>query len=210
MFRSGSNVLVTQQLPPPRCQASPSSGQVSDPGSPGLGTMYVRHTRSPFSRLNASRWPRLPNSPPELPTMTMSLTISGATVALSPARTSPKVWSQTFLPVAASSAITWAASVVTKTLPSATATPRLTLPQHSDTSNAAAVLYCQRMFPVWASSAQTQPSHPETYMMPSTTSGEASNEYVDLPECRPTEPHWKTQAGVSCLMVSLLIWSSGL
>ena len=47
-------------------------------------------------------------------------------------------------------------------------------------------------------------------MIPSTTSGEASNEYVDLPECRPTEPHWKTHAGVSCLMVSLLIWSSGL
>ena len=37
----------------------------------------------------ASAWPRTPNSPPELPTMTMSLTTSGATVALSPARTSP-------------------------------------------------------------------------------------------------------------------------
>ena len=30
-----------------------------------------------------------PNSPPELPTMTRFFTISGATVALSPARTSP-------------------------------------------------------------------------------------------------------------------------
>ncbi len=47
-------------------------------------------------------------------------------------------------------------------------------------------------------------------MMPSTTIGEASNEYVDLPECRPTEPHWKTHAGVSFLTFSLLIWSSGL
>src|SRR5689334_14538496 len=106
--------------------------------------------------------------------------------------------------------MTWAASVVTKTLPSATATPRLTLPQHSDTSNAEAVLYCHRMFPVRASSAQTQPSQPDTYMMPSTTSGEASNEYVDLPECRPTEPHWNTHAGASCLTFSFVIWSRGL
>ncbi len=106
--------------------------------------------------------------------------------------------------------MTWAARVVTKTLPSATATPRLTLPQHSDTSNADAVRYCHRMFPFRASSAQTQPSQPETYMMPSTTIGEASNEYVDLPECRPTEPHWKTHSGLSLLTFSLLIWSSGL
>ena len=72
--------------------------------------------------------------------MTMSLTISGATVALSPARTSPNGWSQTFLPVSASSAMTCAFRVVMKTLPSATATPRLTLPQHSDTSNGDACL----------------------------------------------------------------------
>ena len=72
--------------------------------------------------------------------MTMSLTISGATVALSPARTSPYVWSQTFLPVSASSAMMWAFRVVMKTFPSATATPRLTLPQHSDTSNGDACL----------------------------------------------------------------------
>ena len=32
-------------------------------------------------------------------------------------------------------------------------------------------------------------------MTPSTTIGEASNEYVDLPECRPVEPHWNTHAG---------------
>src|SRR4051794_33097786 len=101
--------------------------------------------------------------------------------------------------------MTWAARVVTKTLPSATATPRFTLPQHSDTSNGEAVLYSHRMFPFRASRAQTQPSQPETYMIPSTTIGDASNEYVDLPECRPTEPHWNTQAGVSCLTLSLLI-----
>jgi hypothetical protein len=66
------------------------------------------------------------------------------------------------------------------------------------------------MFPVLASSAQIQPSHPVTNMMPSTTRGDASKEYVDLPECRPTEPHWNIHAGVSRLTVSLLIWSSGL
>jgi len=82
-------VGVTQQFAPPRCHWSPPSGHVSEPGSPGFGIMYVRQTRSPVSSLNASVWPREPNSPPELPTMTMSLTISGATVALSPARTSP-------------------------------------------------------------------------------------------------------------------------
>jgi hypothetical protein len=47
-------------------------------------------------------------------------------------------------------------------------------------------------------------------MTPSTTSGEASNEYVDLPECRPTEPAWKTHCGAIRLTLSLLIWSSGL
>src|SRR3954453_2914075 len=106
--------------------------------------------------------------------------------------------------------ITWAARVVTKTLPSATATPRFTLPQHSDTSNGDAVLYCHRIDPVRAWGAQPHPPQPETYMMPSTTSGEASNEYVDLPEWRPPEPHWNTHAGVSCLTFSLVIWSSGL
>ena len=100
--------------------------------------------------------------------------------------------------------------VATKTFPSATATPRFTLPQQSDTSYGMACLYCHSCSPVRASRAQTQPSQPETYMTPSTTIGEASNEYVDLPECRPTEPHWKTHAGASWLTFSLLIWSSGL
>src|SRR4051794_12947847 len=142
--------------------------------------------------------------------MTMSFTTNGATVALSPARTSPWVLSQIFLPVSASSAITWAFSVTAKTMPSATATPRLTLPQQSDTSNGIACLYCHSSDPVRASRAQIQPSQPETNMTPSTTIGEASNAYVDLPECRPTEPAWKTHSGLSLLTLSLLTWSSGL
>ena len=66
--------------------------------------------------------------------MTRFFTTSGATVALSPARTSPYVRSQTRLPVVASSASTWAFAVTKKTFPLATATPRFTFPQHSETS----------------------------------------------------------------------------
>jgi hypothetical protein len=47
-------------------------------------------------------------------------------------------------------------------------------------------------------------------MMPSTTSGDASNEYVDAPECMPTEPHWNTHSGFRSLTFPVLIWSSGL
>src|SRR3712207_882396 len=94
-------------------------------------------------------------------------------------------------------AMTWALRVTAKTLPWATATPRLTLPQHSDTSYGMACLYCQSSEPVRASMAQIQPSQPETNMTPSTTIGDASKEYVDLPACKPVEPAWKTQAGLS-------------
>ena len=63
-----------------------------------------------------------------------------------------------------------------KTFPLATATPRFTLPQQSDTSKGMACLYRQISLPVLASRAQTQPSQPETNMIPSTTIGAASNE----------------------------------
>ena len=63
-----------------------------------------------------------------------------------------------------------------KTFPLATATPRFTLPQHSDTSKGTACLYRQISTPVFASRAQTQPSQPERNMTPSTTIGAASNE----------------------------------
>ena len=42
-------------------------------------------------------------------------------------------------------------------------------------------------------------------MVPSTTSGDASNEYVEAPECMPIEPHWKTHAGVRPLTFEVLI-----
>src|ERR687885_615601 len=103
--------------------------------------------------------------------------------------------------------MTWAFSVTTNTIPWATATPRFTLPQHSDTSNGIACRYCHRRSPLRASIAHTQPSQPETYMTPSTTSGEASNEYVDLPACRPTEPAWNIHAGESRRTFSVLILS---
>jgi hypothetical protein len=41
-------------------------------------------------------------------------------------------------------------------------------------------------------------------------SGEASQAYVDAPECRPIDPAWNTHCGTSFETFSLLIWSSGL
>jgi hypothetical protein len=76
--------------------------------------------------------------------------------------------------VVASSASTWAFRVQTNTLPFATATPRLTLPQHSEVSKGIACLYCHNSCPVLASRAHTQPSHPETNMTPSTMIGQFS------------------------------------
>ena len=84
--------------------------------------------------------------------------------------------SQTRLPLVASSASTWAFAVTKKTFPLATATPRFTFPQHSDTSKGTACLYRQISLPVFASRAQSQPSQPERNMTPSTTIGAASNE----------------------------------
>jgi hypothetical protein len=98
-------------------------------------------------------WPRTPNSAPDEPTMTMSLTTSGAMVALSPARTSPHTCSHTFCPLVASSATRCMFWVAMNTLPPATATPRLTLPQHRGTSRGIACWYCHSTCPVTASSA---------------------------------------------------------
>ena len=55
-----------------------SAGQVSLPGSPGAGTVQKRHARLPVLASYASRNPRIANSPPAMPTMTLSLTMSGA------------------------------------------------------------------------------------------------------------------------------------
>src|SRR5215510_4838331 len=106
--------------------------------------------------------------------------------------------------------MTCAFRVVMKTFPSATATPRLTLPQQSDTSNGDACRYRHSSAPVAASSAQHWPSHPETYMTPSTTSGEASHAYVVAPERKPRLPAWNTHCGVILPTLLALIWSSGL
>ena len=76
----------------------------------------------------------------------------------------------------ASRAITWAFAVTKKTLPLATAHPRLTFPQHSDTSKGTACLYRQISVPVFASSAQSHPSQPVRNMIPSTMIGAASKE----------------------------------
>jgi alcohol dehydrogenase (cytochrome c) len=38
----------------------------------------------------------------------------------------------------------------------------------------------------------------------------ASNEYVEAPECMPTEPHWNTHSGFRSFTFEVLIWSSRL
>ena len=95
-------------------------------------------------------------------------------MALSPARTSPKVWSQIFLPVSASSAITWAFRG-DEDLPVGDGDPAVDVAAAQRHVERDACLYCQQRSGR-ASRAQTQPSQPETNMMPSTTIGEASNE----------------------------------
>ena len=66
--------------PPPRFHESPS--QLSLPFSPGPGTTQKRQARLPVAASKASMKPRMPYSAPAMPTTTLSLTISGAEVAL--------------------------------------------------------------------------------------------------------------------------------
>ena len=47
-------------------------------------------------------------------------------------------------------------------------------------------------------------------MTPSTTSGEASNAYVDCARVQAHEPAWNTHSGLSLPTLLALIWSSGL
>ena len=67
---------VIQVLPPPCRPESP--GQVSEPGSPGAGIVYVRHSSFPVSGSSAATNPRTPNSPPDVPTISLPLAMSGA------------------------------------------------------------------------------------------------------------------------------------
>ena len=67
--------------PPPYFHPSPSTGQVSDPGSPGAGMVYRRHNFSPVSGFQPSRNPRVVDSPPAIPEINTPFATIGAPVA---------------------------------------------------------------------------------------------------------------------------------
>ena len=77
-----------------------------------------------------SSWPRTANSPPEMPTNTLSLITIGADVPVSPFRGSPFFACHTTLPVLASSATSVVSAWFRKIFPSAYERPRLTVSQH--------------------------------------------------------------------------------
>jgi parallel beta-helix repeat protein len=67
--------------PPPYFHASGISfGQVSEPGSPGAGMVYRRHSFLPVSGSHASRKPRVVRSPPAIPVITTPFATSGAMI----------------------------------------------------------------------------------------------------------------------------------
>ena len=113
---------------------------------------------------------------------TMPFQYNGAIVSEYPARGSSTCTLQATWPVAASSAVSLASSWPTKTLPPPKPTPRLTWPQHS--GSAASPLYSgtYRHFspPLVASNAYTWLCGPVTYIVPSTTTGELSNDVAEL------------------------------
>src|SRR5881409_47502 len=88
------------------------------------------------------------------------------------------------LPVFMSSATTLASNWPKNSSPSPMARPRLTQPQHTvEIFWSMPDQYSQRISPVLALSAKTSSFPVMTYMMPSFTSGDASNEYFpDAPE----------------------------
>src|ERR1700685_3998201 len=66
--------------PPPVCQALVLSFQVSLPGSPGAGIVYLRHSSLPVAPSSAAIQSRAPPSPPDAPITILSLMGSGAPV----------------------------------------------------------------------------------------------------------------------------------
>src|SRR5688572_18111243 len=89
------------------------------------------HTTAPVSALSAAIQPRTPNSPPLLPTSTLSFTTSGAIVSVSPRLMSPRAADQRSAPDAASTASVRLSSVLKYTAPSAYTAPRLTTSQQA-------------------------------------------------------------------------------
>src|SRR5436853_486093 len=130
---------VDQTEPPPCFQRSLPSFQVSLPGSPAPGIVWVRHRPCPGLRSVPSMKPRMPNSPPAVPTMATSRTIKGASVKVSAIAGSAILRSHAFSPVALSIANSRPSSEIEMTLSFQSATPRLLTPQQA-TSPAQALL----------------------------------------------------------------------
>src|SRR6185312_9735109 len=96
VFESGSNVPESQVPPPPHsCRPI----QVSEPGSPFAGTVYVRQISLPSFGDKAAMNPRIPLSPPALPTRILSFTARGAEVDIVPLLASAKLRLKSTAPV---------------------------------------------------------------------------------------------------------------
>src|SRR5215467_8401574 len=91
---------------------------------------WARHARRPLFKSYAVTWQSTPNSPPEMPIRTLSLITIGADVPVSPFAGSPFFACQTTFPSLASSATSVVSACCRKILPSAYASPRLTVSQH--------------------------------------------------------------------------------
>src|SRR3954467_12318934 len=93
--------------------------------------LYARQLIFPVLASSAVSQPRTPNSPPLLPTSTLSFTTSGAIVIVSPAFTLPSAASHCSEPLAALSEIVRPSSVLKKIDPSEYTAPRLTTSQQA-------------------------------------------------------------------------------
>ncbi len=91
--------------------------------------LYPVHTIAPVERSSPFTHPRTPISPPALPTITRSFTISGAIGVVSPRSRSAIFVFQSSRPLAVSTATVWPSSRLKTILPSAYAAPRFTMSQ---------------------------------------------------------------------------------
>src|SRR5258708_29718358 len=104
-----------------------------------------------------------------------------------------------------SSATTLASSWPKNSRPSPMARPRLTQPQHTvEIFWSIPDQYSHRIAPVLASSAKTSSLPVMTYMMPSFTSGDASNEYLP-PSPEPLRRVIHTPLSCLTLVVSICL-----
>ena len=127
--------------------------------------------RCPVTASNAASIPRVPNSPPDTPTMTESLTISGAAVIEYPSDDFATSVCQTTFPFSALIATKYPSKLPKKRAPPRIARPRLTLPQQTGRASGSVRVYVQISVPVFASKAMTLAGGAVMNMAPPTTSG---------------------------------------